>query len=211
MTRLFGDEEAATVKLGEVTQGIGYSQLAVQEAAISSPTRVLNTTIGDFSTIATQEPTGTGDAGKIIVNYGVGGSTSGGEFSVDGAGITTTNAPALDIEYNFRVDLRLGRASSPQVAIPLARFMYASDGIQGNAVQVGGTFGVEIDDQDTIWRESFDLDFVPAIGSIFFIELARDESGNNSSGLLSVQPSGTLSGWNPVPTARMRIFRRDLV
>ena len=70
--------------------------------------------------------------------------------------------------------------------------MYAADGIEANAVQIGSTFGVEVDDADTTWRESFEAFLSPASGSIFFFEIARDESGSNSGGIGAVQPTGTL-------------------
>jgi len=210
MTRLFGDAEAVTTQIGEVTQGIGLEQLPVQESPEPSPTRVLNNEIGSFETMAVQGPTGLGAAGVITINYGAGGSTTGGEFDVSAAGVITTNPASLDIEYRFIVGLRIGRTGGGGISIPLLRFMYAPDGIIGNAVQVGGTFSVEIDDPDTTWREVFDLNFAPVDGSVIFIEMARDEAGNNSGQLQAQQPTGTLSGWNDVATARLQIIRQDL-
>ena len=211
MPRIFGDENAVDDKIAEVTQGIGLEQVPVQNSSAPGATRVELVEIGSFETTTTQNPTGQGDAGKITINYGAGGSTSGGEFTVNANGVTDVNAPAAGIQYNYMVGLRIGRTGAPGVAVPLLRFMYAADGIIGNAVQVGGSYSVEIDDGNTIWREAFDLDFTPAVGSLFFVEMARDESGNNSGGLIARQPTGTIASWNPVSVARISIRRRDVI
>jgi len=65
---------------------------------------------------------------------------------------------------------------------------------------------MQIDDSDTTWREVFDVDFAPAVGSIVSIEMYRDDAGNNSGQLQASQPTGTLSGLNPVATARVEIL-----
>jgi hypothetical protein len=211
MSRVFGDTNITTDKVGELTQGLGFEQLDVQDTPVPNPTLVRYTELGTFETITQQDPTGLGDAGKIIVNYGVGGNTSGGEFTVNANGIINTNPASLGIQYRMQAVLRIGRTGAAMVSIPLIRFMYAADGIQGNAVQVGGTFAVEIDNANTVWRENFDLNFGPAIGSLFFIEFARDEAGNDSGSLQAPQPTGTLAAWSPVNVARITFVRRDSV
>ena len=175
------------------------------------PTRSELVLIGSFETPTPQVLTATGDIGKQSVIFGAGGTTSGGEFTVDPSGIVTTNAPASGFQYQYVIGLRIGRAGSPGVSIPLVRFMYAADGIVGNAVQVGGTFSVEIDDPDTTWKEVFNFSFTPAIGSVGFVEIARDEAGHNSGNLQCPQPTGTLSTWNPVAVARIEISLNSLV
>lgn len=211
MSRLFGDTEVATTPIGEVTQGIGFEQLPVQEQSIVNPTRMVNNTIGTFETTSTQAPTGLGSAGVIIVNYGAGGSTSGNEFTVSAGGDIVANPESLGIEYRYRIGLRMGRTGAGGISVPLIRFLYSADGNPGSLVQVGGTFSREVDNANTIWREVFDLNFAAAIGSLIRIEFARDESGSNSGDIQANQPTGTLSGWNPVASARLDIIRQDLV
>lgn len=155
--------------------------------------------LGSFSTTATQNPTGQGAAGVIKVNFGAGGSTSGGELTVAPTGIVTTNIEMP--EYFIEITTRIGRETAAGVAILHGRLMYAADGIEANAVQVGSTSTTEMDDTNTIWRERFEIRFSPAAGSIFWVEFGRDESGNDSGGILTQQPTGTLAGWNESDSA----------
>jgi len=161
--------------------------------------------IGQFSTSTIQNPTGTGDSGKIRVNFGSGGSTSGSELTVASDGTVTCNTD--NIQYLIEIDIRVGRFGSFGTSILHGRLMYAADGVEANAVQVSSTSTTEIDDSDTIWRESFDLSLEPANGSKLWIELARDESGNNSGGILTQQPTASLSGWNPSNSASITFNR----
>lgn len=209
--RLFGDTQVVTEKIGEVTQGIGFDQLPVQEQAVAAPTRIVNETIASFETIVEQSPTGLGSAGAIFINYGAGGNSSGNEFTVSPTGDIIANANALGIEYRFRIGVRIGRSGAAGLSIPLIRFLYAADGSPGSLVQIGGTFGVEVDDPNTTWREVFDLNFAPAVGSLIRVEFARDEAGTDSGSLQAPQPTATLAGWNPVASSRLEIIRQDLV
>lgn len=161
--------------------------------------------VGRFSTSDTQNPTGLGDANKIRVNYGPGGNTTGNEFTVAADGLITTNIG--DVQYRIDLNLRLGRLGAGGVSEILGRLMYAADGIEGNAVQSGSTFAVEIDNANAIFPERFDLAFTPATGSVFWVELARNNGSNDSGGLLTFTPAGDLSGWT-IPTTAQIIFSR---
>lgn len=188
-----------------------WDLMAVSGAASSSTGagRLVETqTLGTFETSVVQTPTGLGAAGVITVNYGTGGSTDGGEFDVAGTGVISVNEASGGAQYNFEVGLRIGRAGAAGISIPVIRFMYSPDGIVGNAVQVGGTFSVEIEDANTTWREFFDIDFAPVVGSVVFVQFARDPAGANSGGIQAPQPTGDISDWNPVATARIEIKRR---
>lgn len=162
---------------------------------------LISTEIGEFRTSTTQNPTGLGDTGKIKVNFGIGGDTQSHEFSVSSGGVVTCNTD--NIQYDIDLTLRIGRTGAAGVSILLGRLMYADDGIEANAVQVNSTSVTEIDDQDTIWREEFKFRLEPSSGAIFWIEIARDEAGNNSGGILTVQPTATLASWNPSDSARI--------
>lgn len=161
--------------------------------------------IGQFSTSATQNPTGTGDSGKIRVSFGTGGSTSGNELTVAADGTVTCNTD--NIQYLIEITVRVGRTGASGVSILHGRLMYAADGVEANAVQVSSTSTTEVDDGNTIWRERFELSLEPASGSKFWIEFARDESGNNSGGILTQQPTATLAGWNASNSASITFYR----
>ena len=185
-----------------------YIAARVQNNEITPPT------FGWTST-AIQDPPGAGHANRIKVSFGSGTAvSSGGEFSFDATRqILTANSPSAGIQYRFDVVLRIGRTGSSGESIIMGRFMYAADGTEANGVQVGNTFEVKIDDDDTTWRETFRADFMPTPGGILWFELARDEDGNNSGGLRAEQPTGSLSanGWNPVATSELRIYETVVV
>lgn len=210
MSRIFGDESTASEVIGEVTQGIGLEQLPVAEVS-GAGLRVDVQPLGLFATSVDQEPTGLGQSGAITINYGVGGTTSGGEFSISAGGVITALAPSMGRQFHFLVTLRIGRTGAAMISIPMLRAMHSADGIVGNAVQFGSSFSVEIEDASTTWREAFNLDFAPAIGSVTFIEFARDESGSDFGGLQAPQPTGTLSSWDAVSTSELQISRRAVV
>lgn len=172
--------------------GMGYASKA-------EPQNVELKTLGIFATAATQTPTGLGDAGKIRVNFGPGGDTVDGEFTVAPDGLVTCNKNS--IQYDFRLSFRVARNGGAGVSEIIGRFMYAADGVEANAIQVGDTFAVKIDDDDTVWRESFELRFSPAAGSVIWFEVARNPGSNNSGQLETVQPGGDLSGWRQSNTA----------
>lgn len=157
-------------------------------------------TLGSFATTATQNPTGTGSSGVIRINFGTGG-TIGNAVTVAPDGTFTIGSATEQLRMEFVI--RIGRTGGAGVAILHGRAMYAEDGIEANAVQLGDTLTIELDDADTIWREYIPLTLDPVDGAKLWFEIARDESGNNSGGLLTEQPSGTLSGWNQSDTAQV--------
>lgn len=157
------------------------------------PTTAKYRTIANFSSTSTQNPTGTGDSGKIKMTFGGGGSSPDGELTTAASGITTFHKGF--IQYSFRLVMRIGRAGATGESIVVTRFMYASDGVEANAVQVGPSSVTMLDNQRAIWPEIFTFNFEPAEGSIMWIEIARDEAGDNSGGLLTEQPSGSMASW----------------
>lgn len=165
--------------------------------------------IGTFETSATQNPTSRGDSGKIRVNFGAGGNTTGNEFTIAADGTITTNTGGE--QYQFELMFRVGRTGAAGVSILVGRFMYASDGIEANAIQVGPTSVFELDNANAIFPESVVRHVAPATGSKIWFDIARDEDGNNSGGLLTVQPTGTLSGWNASNSASLQIEKQLLL
>ncbi|AUR89678.1 hypothetical protein NVP1131O_09 [Vibrio phage 1.131.O._10N.222.49.A8] len=170
---------------------------------------VAYTEIGSFGSASLQQPTGLGATGKIQVSFGAGGNTSGNEFQIDPDG--TINTLSNGIQYTFDITIRPARTGASGVSVIMARFMYSADGTRTDSVQLGSTFSVEIDNAKTIWRESFTGTFSPAIGSELWLEIARDEGGDNSGDLRAEQPSGTLLAdtppWGDVNTARLTISK----
>lgn len=164
---------------------------------------VVREPLGEFISTDTQTPSGEGAAGSIVISFGEGGNTKGGEFSVGSDGIILCNLNHT--HYNFSIIIRIQRAGSGGVSHVVARMMYAQDGINFN--QLGGSFGVKIDDANTVWRESFDVQFSPVVGSRVYFEFARDVASSDSGEIGTFQPSGDLLSWNPIPSAQLTISK----
>ncbi len=210
----FANDTDWTNSIIEAQGDDGYAQLQIDENgdAINLVAQAVQSIeqqeIGNFATAAEQIPAGTGEANKIRINFGAGGNTTGNEFTLSPDGTLTCNSNS--VQYRFQITLRIGRTGGAGVSIILGRAMYAADGIEANAVQIASTFAIEIDDGDTIWREVIKADLSPAIGSKLWFELARDEAGNNSGQILTVQPTGTLAaaGWLDSSSASLQISKK---
>jgi hypothetical protein len=166
-------------------------------------------TFGQFDSFVPQNPTGLGAAGVVKMTFGPGGNTTGGEFTIAPSGIITTLKGG--VQYRFDLVLRLGRTGAAGISEVMGRLMYAEDGIEANGIQIGGSFSVEIDDPDTIWREEFNINISPETGSLIWFEMARNNGSNNSGGLLTYDFVGDLASWNPTPTASLTIGRLQVV
>ena len=171
---------------------------------------VLTTTIGEFIETADQDPNGLGSAGILGVSFGAGGDTTNSEFTVSSAGVITCNAAGANSQYHFNGTFYIGRSGAAGVSVLHLRMMYAADGVPGNAAQLGSTYTTLMDDPDYIFREQLNHIFAMPQGAIFWVEIARDESGNNSGGLTNQPPTATLAGWNSTFTARLRINKNEV-
>lgn len=166
--------------------------------------------LGLFASSATQNPTGSGQSSIIQVEFGDGGITANGEFTVASDGTITCNEGGKPYEFEFV--LRLERTGLIGVSELMARLMYAPDGNPANAVQVKNTFGVRLNNQNTIWREGVKVDARPVTGSIFFVQLARNPGTVvEAGGIGAFQPTGDLSDWNQINSASIEISRYKVV
>lgn len=203
---LLGDYTADEVLYDNTVTSLvaATEQEAIDElhGLIVNTRNVYENQIGDFRTSDTQSPSGLGDANKVIVHYGAGGNTSGNEFSLGADGILTCNANSK--QYRFNLVISYIRSGSAGISELLTRMMYAPNGI--DFVQVGGTSALRINDTDTVWREEFAVMFSPAVGSKLKIEVARNNGSVDAGDIGIYQPSGDLTGWNPAPSALLRIF-----
>ena len=198
--RVVGKIELPKAPMEAFTPGGGGHKAKLPDL---SGTPVEQHVIGTFDTTETQEPTGSGVDGVIQIHFGDGGVTENGEFTVDSDGTITCNKNS--VQYHFETDARFRRSGQGGVSDLIARMLYAEDG--ESFVQIGNTFGARVDDADTVWRESYDIKFSPAVGSKIKFEFGRDEDGNNSGEIGTFQPTDTLSGWNPVHSAQLVISK----
>ena len=162
--------------------------------------------LGEFSTESDQDPTGLGYSQRIRVNFGAGGNTVDDEFTISPDGFI--ECLKNSIQYNFDAEFRFKRTSGGGESLLVGWLMYAEDGVEANAVQLGRTFQALIDDAKAVFREEFLFSFSPSVGSLMWIEIARDESFNNNGGI-GIEPiTGSLAAnLTQPPSAFLSIYK----
>ena len=158
--------------------------------------------VGRFFTSEFQNPTELGAAGVVRIRFGPGGTTTDGAVTVAADGLITQN---LGRPFEFRIALSVGRDDPAGVSRVMIRQMVALDGIEANAVQIGETQAIEIDTANTNWIERVEAIYQFPAGALTWLELARDEDGNDSGGLITNPPTGTLLDWDDGFTAGLII------
>jgi hypothetical protein len=106
--------------------------------------------VGFFSTADAQIPSGLGDAGKIRIHFGAGGITSDGAIEVHPDG---TIEQLIGRVYDMTLQFSMGRTGSAGgVSRMMGRAMCAMDGVEANAIQLGSTLSLEIDNANVIFE-----------------------------------------------------------
>ena len=147
------------------------------------------------STASDQQPSGTGQANSIQIEYGPAISTT--PISLDASGKITINESGT---YRIKVALQFGRTGGAGTSKLFFRALI-------NGVQAGRSISAFISNANE--EQYFENDTwltVPA-GLVITFEVMRDDDGNNSGGLFEVQPTLEAGSWNNAPCAAIRIER----
>lgn len=177
-----------------------YSKsLGLSSSSDFNPTTDLNIErLFDGESVASiQQPTGTGVANAIQIEFGpaFGSGASPVQMGVDGT-ITINTAGT----YRIKVALQFGRTGSAGVSTLLFR-------VRVNGVQAGRSIAAKIENANA--EQYFENDTwltVPAATELKF-DLMRDDDGNNSGGLFAVEPTVEAGSWSFAPTAAIRFER----
>lgn len=154
--------------------------------------------IEGVSAATDQQPTSTGIANAINVEFGPAIGSGSDPVQIDVNGQVTFNKGGL---YRIKVAFQFGRTGSSGTSQILFRFLVAG-------VQLGRTVGIKLGNADDLRYIDIDNWFNVSDGVTLVTQVMRDNSGNNSGGLFQTLPTDEgASTWNDVPSALMRIER----
>lgn len=186
---------------GVSTATAGYAYLADGAGSgdwsyvLTEPNFSFETVLKGTSVATSQNPTGTGSAGAITVEFGPGQHGPSDPVMLSSGGIVTCNEAGL---YFLRVALHVGRTGGAGVAKIHIRALK-------NGVQYNPTYSVFVESADSLHTVYITHWIKAAANDTYKIEIARDATGNNSGGLLG--GGVTVSGWDVSPTAFISVGR----
>ncbi len=184
---------------GFITGVIGGGSTLVEPLYPFNPTSgiTIERLLDGLSVAASQEPTGTGAANAVQIEFGPALNLPTDPVNILSDGTTTINEAGT---YRIKVALQFGRVGAAGVSKVLFR-------VKVNGVQAGRSIAAFISNANE--EQYFENDTwltVPA-GTELKFDLMRDAAGNNSGGLFQVTPTAEAGAWNNAPTAAIRIER----
>ena len=145
-----------------------------------------------------QQPSGTGEANSIQIEFGAAQGTVSDPVQIDASGLVTFNQSGL---YRIKISATYGRIGGAGQSELRFRALV-------NGVQAGQTIGVELDNDKVIIPFADEAWLNIPAGVTIAYELMRDSSGNDSGGIFQpVVTAVTAPNWNPCTCAAIRIER----
>lgn len=191
-----------------VTEAVG--------SVITDPTATINSTLAGVSNFnpttgiiierniegvslaVSQEPTGTGIANALNVEFGAAIGTGSDPVQLDVNGLVTFNTEGL---YRVKIVFQFGRTGQSGNSEILFRFLI-------DGVQLGRSVGAKLGNADDLQYIDIDNWFNVPQGTTLVTQIMRDDSGDDSGGLFRTLPTDEGAGtWNDVPCAVIRIER----
>ncbi len=153
----------------------------------------------DGKSLATvQNPTGTGEANAIQIEFGAALNGAGDPVQLLADGTLRINQAGL---YRLKISLSYGRSGGSGQSELRFRALI-------NGVQAGQSIGIEIDNANTTLAFADEAWLYLPAGLDITYEIMRDSSGNDSGGLIQpVVTAGTAPSWNPTTCAALRVER----
>jgi len=159
---------------------------------------IIERLIDGVSLASSQEPSTTGFADAINVEFGAAQGTGSDPVELDVNGRATFNEAGL---YRIKVVFQFGRTGGAGTSEVLFRFLV-------DGVQLGRTVGVKLGNADDLRYIDIDNWFNVPVGAVLDTQVMRDDAGNDSGGLFKTIPTDEGVGtWNDVPCAVLRIER----
>jgi len=159
---------------------------------------IIERLIDGVSLATSQEPSTTGFADAINVEFGAAQGTGSDPVELDVNGRATFNEAGL---YRIKVVFQFGRTGGAGTSEVLFRFLV-------DGVQLGRTVGVKLGNADDLRYIDIDNWFNVPVGAVLDTQVMRDDAGNDSGGLFKTIPTDEGVGtWNDVPCAVLRIER----
>ena len=149
------------------------------------------------ASITAQNPTGLGVPLQIV--FGAASGSGSTPVQISAAGLVTFNQAG---KYAVRIKFQVGRIGGAGVAIVLTRMIK-------NGAPLGSPDVSYINSSDSISVKESRVALDVLAGDTVIFQVARDPSGNNSGGLTTFTPTGSLSSWGTTASALLVIERFD--
>lgn len=150
-----------------------------------------------LSAATSQQPTGTGVANSIKIEFGPDVGTGDDPVNLLSNGTVSLNEAGT---YRIKIALQFGRTGGAGTSHIFFR-------VRVNGVQAGRSIASFISNSEE--EQYFENDTwltVPAGVQLEF-DIMRDESGNDSGGLFKISPTVEAGSWNDAPSAAIRVER----
>lgn len=155
--------------------------------------RLLNAT----SLAVNQFPTGLGPSNAIQIEFGVAQFGPTDPVQIDVNGSITFNEGGL---YRVKIAAQIGRSGAAGVSEVLLRALI-------NGVQAGRTVAAKLENANSLTPYTDEAWLNIPAGVVVTYEMMRDESGNDSGGLVGVDVTVEPGSWNQDVCAELRIER----
>lgn len=147
-----------------------------------------------YSTLATQNPTGLGEANATQITFGAAANTGSDPVNLLSDGTLEVNESGL---YRIKTSLQFGRTGASGTAGLLFRVLL-------NGTQAGRSVYYKLANADSTQYFENDSWVNLTAGTEVTFEVMREDSGNNSGGLVGFTPTGS---WNTSSSASLRVER----
>lgn len=170
--------------------GVEFSEVGIENGTIE---RLLNAT----STATNQDPTGTGPANAIQIEFGPAQFGPTDPVQISALGDVTFNEAGL---YRVKIAIQIGRTGAGGISEMLFRALVAG-------TQAGRTVAAKLDNANVIIPHSDEAWLNIPAASVITYEVMRDSSGMDSGGLVGQDVTVEPGSWNQDACAELRIER----
>lgn len=154
--------------------------------------------VDGLSVAANQNPTGTGEAGSVQVEFGPAANGLSDSVQLLANGTLVFNDAGL---YRVKITLTYGRSGGAGISELRFRALV-------NGTQAGQSIGTKIGSADVAQVYTDEAWLALPAGTEISYEIMRDSSGTDSGGLLQTTVTGaTAPDWNPTTCAAIRVER----
>lgn len=162
---------------------------------LTAPDMEIERLVDGQSAAASQEPTGTGDANKIQLEFGAAQNTASDPVQLLADGTLRFNQAGT---YRLKIAINYGRSGAAGTSLLVFRALI-------NGTQAGRSVAAKISSAEVLVPFTDEAWLTVPAGIDITYEIARDATGANSGGAFS--GGITLSGWEIAPSAAIRVER----
>jgi hypothetical protein len=164
-----------------------------------NPTTSINVErlIDGESVAASQQPSTTGAANAIQIEFGPSINTGSDPIQLGSNGDLTVNTTGT---YRIKIALQFGRTGASGTSILIFR-------VTAGGTQLGRSVSSKHSNADALSYFENDTWVTLDAGTVLKFELMRDAAGSDFGGLFPIVPSAEAGVWNDAPCAALRVER----